>query len=677
MEEKILHCLKCGGAMTVKENQSIASCPDCDALNPVPQGIMHARVKNVDWLLERYNKAVEHLMLYQFHKAYNIYDKIAKSHTDGYAYWGKVLAQYGAIYQIDQNLANQLVILRTHWERLVDNDNYQKALALLDTHASALIKNEAIQMERLCQANRQTVMQTAPMDATVLVNDDESNPNHFQDLIQAELINNFLENNNVKVRLLKGLWAKQALDQLEPTIFPCLELSPVLIVIDSSPDGSENQLLKNSWIRYQGLMKSERSVKRLLIGVGGSAPGNSADENTCSFSEINDDNMAKITELIQEAADQIEEEIETPNDALKGIREKLKNKQFDTVKTELKPFLSKNPGDYQLWWLSFLTKHQVSSEEDLKRQGLNCEKDYYFQKTYALAPLGVRRSLYGILSACKAKVVPSPEQLYEQKLSECQAELYKRHARRLWKPFIFYWVLTFFAFATVSLKWVPSFLAAFVLFSIGFIFIVIECVEVDKLGRVPKTISGEVAINKYFQYLKGNLSPNQSARYLPYQPYQRLQKRWRILLALSLFFFFGFVLKEVVIATKNWNLTYTYAFNSVVIMGGRGEEIVIPSTIGKRSVTRVASRAFYGDSKIRSVWIGEGVRELGSEAFAFCENLRRIELPSTLNKVGEDAPFYKCNDSVLLNNPTDLFLSELFGVGYDEWITEIDERGVN
>ncbi|HPX20274.1 MAG TPA: hypothetical protein PLK86_02050, partial [Bacilli bacterium] len=96
--------------MTVKENQSIASCPDCDALNPVPQGIMHARVKNVDWLLERYNKAVEHLMLYQFHKAYNIYDKIAKSHTDGYAYWGKVLAQYGAIYQIDQNLANQLVI---------------------------------------------------------------------------------------------------------------------------------------------------------------------------------------------------------------------------------------------------------------------------------------------------------------------------------------------------------------------------------------------------------------------------------------------------------------------------------------------------------------------------------------------------------------------------------------
>ena len=241
----------------------------------------------------------------------------------------------------------------------------------------------------------------------------------FQDLIQAELINNFLENNNVKVRLLKGLWAKHALDQLEPTIFPCLELSPVLIVIDSSPDGSENQLLKNSWIRYQGLMKSERSVKRLLIGVGGSAPGNSADENTCSFSEINDDNMAKITELIQEAADQIEEEIETPNDALKGIREKLKNKQFDTVKTELKPLLSKNPGDYQLWWLSFLTKHQVSSEEDLKRQGLNCEKDYYFQKTYALAPLSasflVRHSF-----RFKAKVVPSPEQLYEQKLSNAK-----------------------------------------------------------------------------------------------------------------------------------------------------------------------------------------------------------------------------------------------------------------
>ena len=80
--------------MTVKEKQSIANCSDCDALNPVPQGIYQANIKNVDWLLERYKKAVEHLNLYQFHKAYNIYDKIAKSHSDGYAFWGKVLAQY-------------------------------------------------------------------------------------------------------------------------------------------------------------------------------------------------------------------------------------------------------------------------------------------------------------------------------------------------------------------------------------------------------------------------------------------------------------------------------------------------------------------------------------------------------------------------------------------------------
>ena len=84
-----------------------------------------------------------------------------------------------------------MVILRTPWERLVDNENYQKALSILDSQASALIKNEAIQMERLCQTNREILMQTEPMDVTVLVNDDESNSNNRQDLIQAELINNF------------------------------------------------------------------------------------------------------------------------------------------------------------------------------------------------------------------------------------------------------------------------------------------------------------------------------------------------------------------------------------------------------------------------------------------------------------------------------------------------------
>ncbi|MDD4244375.1 MAG: hypothetical protein PHG08_08730 [Bacilli bacterium] len=77
---------------------------------------------------------------------------------------------------------------------------------------------------------------------------------------------------------------------------------------------------------------------------------------------------------------------------------------------------------------------------------------------------------------------------------------------------------------------------------------------------------------------------------------------------------------------------------------------------------------------MRGVFIGEGVRELGNEAFAYCKNLRRIDLPATLRKVGEDAPFYECNDSVLLYNPTELYLSELFGVGYDEWIISIEVK---
>ena len=674
MEEKILHCLKCGGAMTVKEKQSIANCSDCDALNPVPQGIYQANIKNVDWLLERYKKAVEHLNLYQFHKAYNIYDKIAKSHSDGYAFWGKVLAQYGAIFHIDQNLANQLVILRTPWERLVDNENYQKALSILDSQASALIKNEAIQMERLCQTNREILMQTEPMDVTVLVNDDESNSNNRQDLIQAELINNFLENNNLKVKFLKGIWSKQTIDQLELTILPCLELSPVLIVIDSSPEGSENQLLKNTWIRYQGLMKNDTVEKRLLISVGDPSISKSSQENRLYFPEINDANMAEIIELIQEVLAQIIKKPEPKNEIVKGLGEKLKVRQFDQAKNEIKQNINKEPDNYQLWWLFFLTKHHASSDEEIKRQGLNCEKDYYFQKAYELAPIGVRRYYYTILSECKSRITPSPEQIYDLKLAQCQGELFKYHAKRLWKPFIVFWVLTLFAYLTISLKWLPTFLGSLVVFFGCFFFIVLECYKVNKLGKIPKTISGEVAINKYYQYLKANLTPNQSAGYLPYQPYQRLQKRWKVLMVLSLVFFFGFVIKEVFIATKHWNLQYTYTFNNVVIMGGTGEEIVIPSTIGNRNVTRVASHAFYGDSKIRGVFIGEGVRELGNEAFAYCKNLRRIDLPATLRKVGEDAPFYECNDSVLLYNPTELYLSELFGVGYDEWIISIEVK---
>ena len=83
---------------------------------------------------------------------------------------------------------------------------------------------------------------------------------------------------------------------------------------------------------------------------------------------------------------------------------------------------------------------------------------------------------------------------------------------------------------------------------------------------------------------------------------------------------------------------YMYEVNDAQEIGilqyyGSGETVTVPDRINGLPVTRIREHAFTGVD-IVGIVIPEGVEEIGAEAFAACDSLQRVTLPSTLQTLG-------------------------------------------
>ena len=76
---------------------------------------------------------------------------------------------------------------------------------------------------------------------------------------------------------------------------------------------------------------------------------------------------------------------------------------------------------------------------------------------------------------------------------------------------------------------------------------------------------------------------------------------------------------------------------------GIGGDVVIPETINGKKVTRIGSKAFYENSKIKNVTIPENVTFIDYKAFSNCYSLDSVNLPSTIEYISSDA-FWCCVD---------------------------------
>ncbi len=69
---------------------------------------------------------------------------------------------------------------------------------------------------------------------------------------------------------------------------------------------------------------------------------------------------------------------------------------------------------------------------------------------------------------------------------------------------------------------------------------------------------------------------------------------------------------------------------------GNDTELVVPTEIDGKRVTRIGHRAFNGCSSLRSIELPESVTSVGGHAFYGCSSLKSIKLPASLSSMPKE-----------------------------------------
>ncbi len=655
MELIKLKCPKCGGDITVKPNQTIGVCSECDAILPLPKCYHNPQTDfgdpRVQSMIMKLNKAIEFSQEYQFHRSYNVYDKLIRASVntedpDFYPYWGKVLSQYGVIYTLDDRLENQIVCLRTSYESIFDNDNYRKAIEYSDHGTQVLLKKEALEIDSANKRVLKTLVASKPLDIVICVDDGAENSNRDIDLKLADSIREKLVDKYPSILVTKDFFKYPELVSLEEKLFPAIETCQVMIVVSSNTEHLDLGIFRNAWMNFYRRLEFKDTIQNHFIMVTDDATDYDAINRQQIIETKKEDWLHEVANLVDDCVSKPYTTQEVyPNVNFEVIDNLMAESKFLEAKGLLNRLVEDGDLDPKVWWRLYMCKHNVATEDELLKQVIDPREDYYYQQAYLRANRNEKRSYFAYLE----KMLDSISKLSEVD-EEYEAEVFALQ-KRLWLRQFFKTIVGFgsiilfsiFCFMTISLNNAVSALIGISGFIICYIFVLIRYIEIFNLGKLPADVVNDVDIKKYYYRIRTVLTPAQAAGLLPSTETKKLKNIAHILLLVCALLTIGFFVNESIITYENTNLRYYYLFDEVIITGGNSTTINITSKIGNRRVTKIADEAFVDDDDLEKVVINYGLTEIGSAAFKNCDKLKEVILPSSLIKVGDEAPFEGSN----------------------------------
>ena len=216
-QNKTFICQKCGSVVVISENQHLASCSSCNSLIPLPYFMTSADPKiNSDIfhnMLNRVNKASEYNIDGQFHRAFNLYDKLIKNYynlqiEDYYPYFGKLLSQYGVMYVLNDQLEYELICLNVLPESVTENENYLKMMELADANTKEVLHQVVNSIDHFQKTFQKEIIEFEHYDITLLVDTSDTNPEKEIDLQTALSIQKMLSEKQVRIQVTDGLFDK-------------------------------------------------------------------------------------------------------------------------------------------------------------------------------------------------------------------------------------------------------------------------------------------------------------------------------------------------------------------------------------------------------------------------------------------------------------------------------------
>lgn len=684
-ERNYLTCPKCGNEVELTENQNIGHCSFCDSLIPLPYFMINQDAVDKETyhnMLNRINKANAFTLSYQFHRAFNLYDKLIKNNfnlniNDYYPYFGKALAQYGVYFVMNDKLENELICLKLVKESIFENENYVKALEYSDANTEAIIKQIATQIDQFQKDLQKSLVDTEPVDVCVLVDTSSNNKDAKIDSAVGIRIKEKLAKMNYTANVTTGLLEKIDKDFVI-NLYKNLTLANHLVVVSTDHNHLNSPLFRHIWMTYYSDDElSETITNRMSIVTDDLSIKNDlpiANINFFKTTALDDhfNNLVSCLSTIKLYEEECTKAMPTHSDILKLLSEK----KFEEVRDNLNNKLENESLDYIEWWLMFLAKHQASTKEELLSKIINPDDSYYFQKAYLVSPRFVKRNLYEYYKAAIDNLnnLSIVDEKYEDEIVQYQKAIVKKETTKLFFSIIPVILATILDFATFSITNVWSVLLMLIINTACYIVFGKQFFKVLNIGKIPDSIRSETDKQSYLQQIKKVLNANQAAKFIPSEKTKKMHMIGFITLACCFLMTLSFFVKETAVSTKNKNLNYYYVFNSAVVTGGRGEEITIPVTINKRPVTRIGKDAFKGSKNIKTVIISNGVKEISSSAFQNCENLENVTVPATIKRVdAANPPFEGCNNlKQFLYQGNDITPSEFLGTDYQEKMFNIN-----
>ena len=651
-ENKTFICHKCGGTVIITENQNLASCPSCNSLIPLPYFMTTSDPKinseTFNNMLNRVNKASEYNIEGQFHRAFNLYDKLIKNYynlqiEDYYPYFGKLLSQFGVIYNLNDKLQYELVCLNILDEPVTVNENYLKMMELADANTKEIIHHIANEIDQYQKHIQKEIIDISSSDVTLLVDTSDSNPKALEDLELAKTIQHKFSEKQVKITVTEDLFKNGLSYEFSKEIYAINNLSSHLVVISSNFEHLNNNLFRHVWMNYYSSSELKSTInERMFIICDEQENIDSLPINTLRFYKTSD--LEKLCIDLNKSAKFIRKDNEKILNSApqhEELFELLNNQEFEKVKEILYEKIDTVPMDYVEWWLLYLTKHNIANEVELKNKVINPIESYYFRKCYLYAPRSIKRKLHEYYFNTINQNLAVDEK-YENEVKKIQKSYFKKEIAKLILSGLFVLLVTLTCFWTLTFSSLTSAIFIIVLNGIAYGILFKRIYNILNVGRVPGTIQTDIEKQHYYQQIRKALDPKQAALFLPNYFTKRNKKRVLVIVAICLISTLSFVIKDIIVKVQNNNLTYYYVFNEVVITGGYGDEIVIPEFIDGREVVKIANKAFYGNVNLKSITISEGVEEIGSLAFSNCSNLEYVKVPSTINRV-RNTPFTGSN----------------------------------
>lgn len=259
----VFQCKQCGGNLSVKEGDTLATCESCGATQTLPS----TQDEHIRGFFFRANGF---RLKNAFDKAAGLYETILQEDpTQAEAYWGALLCEYGIEYVLDPESERRVPTChRLSYTPIQESENYAGVLKYADGRSQVVYQQDAEVLEKLRKSVAVKAKQAQPVDIFICYKESEEGDASRRRTLDSELAGSLYD--DLTEAGFKVFFARESLkeysgEEYEPYIFAALHSAKVMLVVATSRKHIDATWVKNEWSRYLALMDDDPKTKRRFV----------------------------------------------------------------------------------------------------------------------------------------------------------------------------------------------------------------------------------------------------------------------------------------------------------------------------------------------------------------------------------------------------------------------------